>query len=1365
MQLACSQVFGFLVTDTFVALGCLIVALYYCWELTLVLLATIPVSVFAMGLISRGLETAMAAQKNELGQATKFVTAAVTAIDIVKVYNGFDNEVWQYMESIKRASGFFVKQARRHAMTMGWIKLWMVNMFVIGFWFAVWLVVNNRSTAGNAITTFYSMMNAFQTIEGFGPQSLVLIKGIAAGHSLKSILLDVAKTGKEVRGMKGSHKPATCSGDIELHNVSFAYPSNPDKLVLNPASFFFASGELTFLVGRSGSGKSTLSNLILKFYPPATGSISIDGHSLETLDDTWVRGNVTLIQQSSILFNDSFFMNVAFGGRDSNCVSREEVQAACEMAMLQSTLAGLPEGLNTNVGQGGYNLSGGQRQRLALARARLRDPPILILDEVTSGLDPVSRVLILEAIRIWRKGKTTIIITHDVNQIQDEDYVYVMDKAHLVQEGYRKKLVENDKGMFATLIALTEAEGNEGDQPVDALGMDDKYPSADFSDPESEASTSTDITPVAALPRSRLSVMLPQQPTSIYARNSGLFSMSFGGGFRGSKMYGEDAWGTPSALTDAQRPKYQSRASSRNMAKRDDQAAQRPRKSSLDLVTERGLSVRNLRPRVMRSEVCRDDQELSEFDRRGSTARILGGFPPEDKLKGKKKRKQGELQLSLFRILSTVWPVLSKTDRIRMSIGLFACMIAAAANPAFSYVFAQLIAVFWSPESEMSSSGRNWAIRLTIIAAADGTSLFIAHYCMQCVGQSWVKALRIEAFKRILSQPKEFFDKQRHSPSRIVEVLDRSAEEMQNLVGRFTPIMLIILGMVLGSFGWSLALSWKLTLVAMSAGPVIYGATFFNATVSAKWEARTNSVAAAASSVSTETFLNIRVVRALTLEDYFARKHNQATEDSYKIGVKRGFWIGLFYGLNQCQPWWMTALILYYALAILTAPGVTPSVTDVMQVINLLLFSVSTATAMLNGIPQLAQAKAAAIQLLFYANLSYTTSHEGRGDKRVTTPFPVEMRKLQFAYPATKSESEADAATSSRRKVLRNVNLRISQGEYVAIVGASGCGKSTIANLLLRLYEPGPLPAGMTDEDHQFDEYGEGLHYRENNGFSKAPLTYAHVPASQISTQILRTHMASVPQHPFLFPTTIRENILYGLHPDSPHRSQAAIEAAAKLACIHDFVTSLTDGYNTVVGEGGVGLSGGQMQRLSIARALVRRPKLLVLDEPTSALDADGAEGVRVAIKDLVEDAKRRGGSNGSDMTVVTVTHSKEMMRMAERLVVMDAGFVAEEGEYEKLLGHRGKFAELVGGGAWMPNGPDANAPGKSKCHKRSGSHQHNDKKEQQDDDQWWKDSSDRFTDASFTMGSFVEGTAQQNAVRRPRGPPRQVVIKKDWYE
>jgi ATP-binding cassette subfamily B (MDR/TAP) protein 1 len=954
---------------------------------------------------------------------------------------------------------------------------------------------------------------------------------------------------------------------------------NPHKLVLRPSNFVFPAGEITFLVGRSGSGKSTIGNLLVRFYDPRTGDIRLDGRPLDSLDLHWLRSNITLIQQSSILFRDSIFNNVALGAGDPSYVSNESVQEACATALLQSTIATLPDGLDTIVGMGGHGLSGGQRQRLALARAKLRNPPVLILDEVTSGLDPVTRSLIMDAIRMWRRGKTTIIITHEVAQIGDDDYVYVLEDSILIQEGRRRDLAAAKNGLFASFLATA----------------DTKTSSRSSSESPLETSQEKDNRDVS---RERMS-------TSSNIRSSQIFfAFDFGRLSLGP---------FPIELKlDKERVAGNKQVEDYSIAQQTD-------------ITGRA-KVQDLRLQLSDSEVSDDSRGLFVRDHVAQTPRHT---------KKQKRRTPG-----LLTILSTVWPSIDNRGRVCLILGLLNSLIVAASTPAFSVLFAKLLEAFWTTEDHLDEGAR-WATFLALVGIIGGTGTFFAYLLMETVGDKWINALRGEALSRILGQPKTWSDKAKHSPGRISECLDRDAEEMKKLVGQFVPITIIAIGMVGTALGWALAIRWDLTLVALAGCPAVVLVARANSTVSDRWEAKCDVAAGKTSAIFAETFTNIHVVRALTLERYFTRRHSRSADSTYGLGLRRAAYSGFFFGLYQSIAYFITALTFYYGTRLLRDG--TMDVTDVLKVINLLLFSTGNSILLLGNIPQMATAKATAAQMLYYAHLP-TESYDAAGGHshlKLITPLPVRFNKLNFAYPSR-----------PHTQVLRNISLRIDRGTCTAIVGASGCGKSTLAALLLRLYDPLP-------------------------GYTIMPaLTYASVSADRLSTSHLLAHTAYVPQHAFLFPASLRDNVLYGL-PEAGYSAaekDALLRLAATRAGISDLAASLPNGWHTEVGEGGIALSGGQAQRVCIARALARRPKLLVLDEPTSALDAEAAEGIRGVIASLVSTEK--------GMAVVVITHSKEMMKVAHRVVLLDRGSVAEEGTFDQLLRRNGHFAALVHGEA-----------------------------------------------------------------------------------
>lgn len=282
-------------------------------------------------------------------------------------------------------------------------------------------------------------------------------------------------------------------------------------------------------------------------------------------------------------------------------------------------------------------------------------------------------------------------------------------------------------------------------------------------------------------------------------------------------------------------------------------------------------------------------------------------------------------------------------------------------------------------------------------------------------------------------------------------------------------------------------------------------------------------------------------------------------------------------------------------------------------------------------VPQISSSRDTATRLLRLANLPYKLSHEHSGHIRLNTPGPIAFNSVTYAYP---SRPEAP--------ILSSLNLNLSPQITTALVGASGSGKSTVASLLLGLYPP-----------------------------TRGTLTLSSYPISSLHLPTLRTLISIVPQTPTLFPTTIAKNIAYALPETSILASPTRVAAAATAAGITDFITSLPRGFDTLIGKGGTGLSGGQAQRIVIARAIARRPHLLILDEATSALDTETAKDVRSTITRL----EREG------IGVLVITHDRDMMRACREVVVLgEGGRVLERGGFDVLYRSGGALTRLLGG-------------------------------------------------------------------------------------
>jgi ATP-binding cassette, subfamily B (MDR/TAP), member 1 len=231
LQIASSIALGSLSSDIATSIANLIVALYTAWQLTLALLASIPVSIVILNFLSRPVKPAIQAQKQELSRASKYAFSAISAIELVKVFNGLDHETWQYLAAIKRSMQKYLIQARANAMQSSYVKFWIDSLFVVGFYYGTVLVGQGLSP-GNVLTTFYAALGALQAIEAFVPMYLVLAKGVSAAQTLRSISRDL-EGGREVHHMKGGHVPRECVGEIEIRNVQSPVHSNDHLLRLN----------------------------------------------------------------------------------------------------------------------------------------------------------------------------------------------------------------------------------------------------------------------------------------------------------------------------------------------------------------------------------------------------------------------------------------------------------------------------------------------------------------------------------------------------------------------------------------------------------------------------------------------------------------------------------------------------------------------------------------------------------------------------------------------------------------------------------------------------------------------------------------------------------------------------------------------------------------------------------------------------------------------------------------------------------------------------------------------------------------------------------------------------------------------------
>lgn len=306
------------------------------------------------------------------------------------------------------------------------------------------LIAEDNLSAGSFTVVFSSMLAMMRPLKSLTNVNSQFQRGMAACQTLFAILdLEPEKD-------NGTYKAEPAKGELEFKNVSFAYQGK-EELALNNISFSVPAGKTVALVGRSGSGKSTIANLVTRFYDIEQGEILLDGVNIQDYRLSNLRENCAVVSQQVHLFNDTIANNIAYAAQDK--YSREEIIAAAKAAYALEFIEKLPQGFDTVIGENGASLSGGQRQRLAIARALLRNSPVLILDEATSALDTESERSIQSALDELKKDRTVIVIAHRLSTIENADEILVIDHGEIRERGNHKALLEQN-GAYKQLYSM-----------------------------------------------------------------------------------------------------------------------------------------------------------------------------------------------------------------------------------------------------------------------------------------------------------------------------------------------------------------------------------------------------------------------------------------------------------------------------------------------------------------------------------------------------------------------------------------------------------------------------------------------------------------------------------------------------------------------------------------------------------------------------------------------------------------------------------------------------------------------------------------------------------------------------------------------
>jgi len=428
--------------------GMIGVMFYINWKFTLIALSVVPLLFLVVFRYTRLIKKSSKQVREQEGKIASVIQEVLTSIHVVKAFAREDYEQRRLeeesLESIERALRARSLKAKLYPL----VEIIVAVGTSLVLWFGAGMVLDGTLSAGSLVVFILYLGKMYKPMQDLSKMTDAYSKAAVGYDRIREVL----ETKSDVKDLPGARPAPRFKGQIEFDNVTFGYEA--DRPVFQGLSLRVEPGQVAALVGPTGAGKSSVFSLLSRFYDPLSGTVKIDGRDVKTFTQKSLREQISFVLQETILFHGPVWKNIAYGKPGA---TREEIIKAAQLANADEFIDKMPQGYNTLVGERGVTLSGGQRQRIAIARAVIRNTPILLLDEPTSGLDAASEQLVFEALGRLMKGKTCMVIAHHLATIRGADVIYVVQDGAIAEQGTHDELLEKH-GLYAELHDLQFAQ-------------------------------------------------------------------------------------------------------------------------------------------------------------------------------------------------------------------------------------------------------------------------------------------------------------------------------------------------------------------------------------------------------------------------------------------------------------------------------------------------------------------------------------------------------------------------------------------------------------------------------------------------------------------------------------------------------------------------------------------------------------------------------------------------------------------------------------------------------------------------------------------------------------------------------------------
>jgi ATP-binding cassette subfamily B (MDR/TAP) protein 1 len=1150
----------------------------------------------------------------------------VQAVSYVRTLYAFTNETlakYSYATSLQATLRYGILISLVQGLGLGFTYGLAICSCAMQLWIGRFFVIHHRANGGEIITALFAVILSGLGLNQAATNFYSFDQGRIAAYRLFE-MISRSSSGTNQEGIILS----AVQGNIEFRNVYFSYLSRPEIPILSGFYLTVPAKKAVALVGRNGSGKSSIIPLMERFYDPTLGEVLLDGENIKNLKLEWLRSQIGLVTQEPALLSLSIRENIAYG-RDATL---DQIEEAAKKAHAHTFISSLEKGYETQVGKTGLTLTEEQKIKLSIARAVLLDPTILLLDEVTGGLDFEAERVVQEALDLLMLGRSTIIIARRLSLIRNADYIAVMEEGQLLEMGTHDELI-NLGNLYAELLKCEEATKLPRRMPVrnynDSAAFQaerDSSAGRGFQEPSS--------------PKMAKSPSL-QRGHNVFRSQELCFN---------SEESPNDHSPAPEKLGE--------NGSSLDVGekeptiKRQDSFEMRlPELPKIDIQCPQRQKSNGSDPESPISPLLISDPQ-NERSHSQTFSRPLGHS--DDTSASVKVAKDGQHKEppSFWRLAQLSFP-----EWLYAVLGSIGAAIFGSFNPLLAYVIALVVTTYYTSKgSHLREEVDKWCLIIACMGIVTVVANFLQHFYFGIMGEKMTERVRRMMFSgtaifffivnsllthfttclllslnlltlsdviAMLRNEVGWYDEEENSPDTLSMRLANDATFVRAAFSNrlsifiqdsFAVIVAILIGLLLG---------WRLALVALATLPVLTLSAIAQKLWLAGFSKGIQEMHRKASLVLEDAVRNIYTVVAFCAGNKVMELYRLQLQRILRQSFFHGMAIGFAFGFSQFLLFACNALLLWYtALSVdRRYMKLSTALTEYM-VFSFATFALVEPFGLAPYILKRRRSLASVFEII-----DRVPTIEPDDTSALSPPNvygSIELKNIDFCYP-----------TRPEVLVLSNFSLKVNGGQTVAVVGVSGSGKSTIISLIERYYDP---VAGQVLLD------GRDL--------------------KSYNLRWLRSHMGLIQQEPIIFSTTIRENIIYARH----NASEAEMKEAARIANAHHFISSLPHGYDTHIGMRGVELTQGQKQRIAIARVVLKNAPILLIDEASSSIESESSRVVQEALDTLIMGNK----------TTILIAHRVAMMRHVDNIVVLNGGKIVEEGTHDCLAGKNGLYVRLM---------------------------------------------------------------------------------------